>query len=300
VEQLLQDLNDKHCTKLTGWLAELVANSPGGSDQDLVDTWLPRRYAIIEESTRSWIYEIISNLKEFADDYNNKDTNDHLPIATEPAHDIFTLPCRRDPSSEPFQFRCYQGLLTTYNWALVIRSYYECLQVLLVPTDRLLSLQTNSSTCGDVKPLAEFRPAVNGEDVLWSLGGVPVGPESVPKMCRELFADFIKVARQSVDASALVFPAKPTVVEETHVLSSETEVLVNAKIKDLQVWQARVLFLRALKQDLETLGKLDVEPTLDASEHSQIAKLSLEIAQLQKDWLAVLAQLPVQTVLSHA
>ncbi len=293
-EQLLHDLGPKHCTKLTGWLAGLVENAPDGSKEARVDTWLSQRYALIEASARIWIDNILLHLKQFATEFNDSDTGEHMQIAIESPKDTLVLPCRRDPSFEPYKFNCYAGHLVSYNWALLVRSYYESIEVFLVPSEMLLSLQINALNSSNVKPLAEFHAAVNDEQVIWALAGVTLELETVPAMCRELFGDFVKVALQTVDASVLFFPATPAEVQTTDADPRASNTQIIATIKELQLWQAREIFSRALKQDSETLLTLSTQPQLPLSDRSQINTLRVQVERLQKRWLELLKQLPCE------
>ncbi len=291
-EQLLHDLGPKHCTKLTGWLAGLVENAPDGSKR--VDTWLSQRYALIEASARIWIDNILLHLKQFATEFNDSDTGEHLQITIESPKDTFVLPCRRDPSFEPYKFTCYAGHVVSFNWALLVRSYYETIEVFLVPSEMLLSLQINALNSGNVKPLAEFHAAVNDEQVIWALAGVTVELETVPAMCRELFGDFVKVALQTIDASELHFPAAPSEVQATDAESRTSNAPIIATIKELQLWQAREIISRALKQDSETLLTQSTQPQLPLSDRSQIDTLRVQVEGLQQRWLELLKQMPCE------
>jgi len=283
----LDELQARPQSKLSGWLADVLENAPAEAGDAYVDTWLPQRYALIEASARIWIDSIFAELQKFAREFNNSSTAEQLTLVIERPKATFAMPCRRDPSSEPYRFICYQGHLAAHNWALLIRTFYECLQVFVLPSHLLLSLE-NNSLIEDVKPLAEFRPAVNDQQVYWALSGVTLGEETIPAITRELFADFIRLALGTITVSDLLSPATQKSRNIRH--TSEQEDL-SGVLKDLQLWQTRDLFSRTLCRDIDSLAKLSLQSDLDLSSHMQIESLRSHYVELQDCWTDLISTL---------
>src|SRR5579883_2422346 len=163
----LDELESKPKSQLSGWLAEIIEGSRSSGNDSCSDTWLPRRYGVIEQSARSWVSYFFANLNSMALEFNHSSVSEGLSIISEEPKTTFELPCRRDPSSEPYRFSCFQGHLATYGWALLVRSYYEAIQIFIVPSNLLLGLETNLLSTREVKPLVELRAAVSDERVQW-------------------------------------------------------------------------------------------------------------------------------------
>lgn len=227
---------------------------------------------------RAWIDAFFAEFKVYICEFNASSTAEHLTIVAASPKETFELPCRRDPSYEPFKFKCYQGHIVTHNCALLVRSYYECLQIFIVSSEMLLGLENNVL---EVKPLVEFHPAVKDQQVHWALADVTIEGDNIPAMARELFGDFIKLTLGTIDEDDLFFSGEKQIVKPAH--SSENEV-VSGAIKDLQMWQTRDLYTRSLTRDIDVLSKLIRQTKLPLDLQKEAESLCLSYEELQRCW----------------
>ncbi len=289
-ELTLHRLQAKPTGKLSGWLSNLIDENHPDEEQTRVDTWLPKRYTLIEASARAWIDAFFAELNKFVWEVNNSTASEKLTIAIETPKSTIELRCRRDPSSEPYKFTCYQGHLATQDWAILIRSYYESLQVFIMRSDILLALEFDQLSTNDLKPVAEFRAAVNGDVVQWALAGMPVSHEAIPAMARELFEDFINVALGKIKESDLFLPAQ-TKTSDTEVSSQEKKDQLLALVNDLYMWRTRDIVSKAINRDLDALTKLSIQPKLKLSRDAKFKLLHCQFIDLQASWNTLLASL---------
>ncbi len=290
-ELALSRLQARPSGKLSGWLSNLIEVTPTEDKEPRVDTWLPQRYALIEASARSWIDAIFAELNKFVWEVNSSAASEKMTIVTENPKSTIELRCRRDPSSEPYRFVCYQGHLATHEWALLLRSYYESLQVFIMRSDLLLGLEFDRLSTNDLKPVAEFRAAVNGDDVQWALADNPVSKAAIPAMARELFEDFINVALGKMEESDLFLPAHTKKPSDVKVLHEEKTDQFLAVLKDLQAWQIRDITTKAINQDLGALMKVSLQPELKLANDSNIELLHSQYVELQRCWNNLLSSL---------
>ena len=294
-ELALSRLQAKPSGKLSGWLANLIECTQPEDIQPRVDTWLPQRYALIEVSARSWIDAFFAELNKFVWEVNSSEESEKLTIVAENPKSTIELRCRRDPSSEPYKFVCYQGHLATRDWAILIRSYYEALQVFIMRSELLLGLECDRLGMNDLKPVAEFRAAVNGDDVQWALAGTPVSKSAIPGMARELFEDFINVALGKMDESDLFLPAhtgKPADSKSSHEKGKDQFL---ALLTDLQVWQTRDIITKAINHDLGAITKLSLQPEQMLANRLSLELLQSQYADLQRCWNTLLSSLQKTT-----
>jgi hypothetical protein len=286
-EIALQELQTKPMNKLSGWLADVIAKAPAQAREACVDTWLPQRYALIEQAARVWIDCLFAELLKPVREFNNSSAAEHLTIVVESPKPTFQLPCKRDPSFDPYKFTCYQGHLATYNWALLIRTYYESMQIFVVPSEMLLGLE-NDCLSRDVRPLAEWHPAVEGQQVRWSLSGVALDDATTQALARELFTDFISLALGIANVSDLFTPAAHQ-SQQSQVQCTSQQERLSAFIRDLHMWRAHDLFAKALTRDVGALAKLTLEPEASPELRLQIELLGLQYAEVQSCWSSLVA-----------
>lgn len=284
VSQLALDrLQTKETGKLTGWLADVVATTPADGEKRK-DTWLTARYRLIEESSRLWIDSIFSELKGFVREFNDSDKAQFIHVVAVSPRVNMQLPCKRDPSSEPYIFSCYEGHLATSEWALLIRTYYEAIQIYILHAEMLLGLEFDKLSVYEIKPFAELRPAVNQDRVEWSLAGVTITDQSIPSMAREIFADFIQVALGLLDEDNLFSPVLPNAGDRNDVMSTPEEDQVNEFLRDLQLWQAHEVISRAISQDLQSLIKYSLQPDLGLAIQTRVKSLEADCTRLEVAW----------------
>lgn len=280
-------------SKLSGWLADAVENVPSGAR---VDTWLPQRSALIETSARFWIDSLFTSLRRIVKEFDSSSASEDLQIVIDGPRVTMELPCRRDPSFSPYKFKCYEGHLASYNWALLVRSYYECMQIFIIPSQMLLGLETNLLSTNELRVLLEFRPAVNETSVQWALADLTVSAETIPAIARELFSDFIKLALGIITESELYTTAgndkqnndkqpDDNQPDDSRGQSTiEQEQLFEGTVKDLQLWQTRNLFSRGLSRDIDALLQMQKQPGSSDSLKLQVESLYLQYAELKMCW----------------
>jgi len=271
----LEQLQSTKHEKLTGWLADLIDGTPGAKESHM-DTWLPKRYALIEQSAFSWIDELFAELNLFTREFNSSSAGQQTPIVAAGPKTTLTLPCRRDPSFAPYKFTCYQGHLASHNSALLIRSYYETIQIFLIPSEMLFALESDL-LANEVKPLIELIAVVNEEEVHWTSTGAHLASETIPAIARELFSDFLRLTLNVITVSDLLHSNQNTQVTKTVHGNAQEE--ASQLVKDLHLWQAGSIFYEALSHDQEVLAKRSTEVN-DKFSLGAIAKLKSQYDDL--------------------
>lgn len=266
--------NTKH-EKLTGWLADLVEQIPGVQETH-VDTWLSRRYELIEESAFRWIDALFGELNMFVREFNNSSSSLHSPLVISNPKGTFALPCKRDPSSAPYEFICYQGHLASHNSALLVRSYYETIQIFLMPCETLFALENNLLS-DDVKPLIELTAVVNQETVRWTTTGLHLASETIPAIARELFSDLLRLTLEVISVSDLC-QSNANAKEKTTIHGGAQDAI--GLVKDLHLWQTGAIFSKAVVRDREVLAHLTPEVEAKFPPRS-LAKLKSQYGDLE-------------------
>ncbi len=288
-EIALSRLQSRPIAKLSGWLANLIEDPDSEAHQTSRDTWLPQRYALIEASARSWIDQFFIELAPFVWELNNSTASERIRIVIENAKSTFELECKRDSSSEPYKFTCYQGHLSGHNWTMLLRSYFECVQVFILQSEMTLAMELNQVTTDDLKPIAEFHATVNSDSVQWALEGVTVSKKDIPAMARELFADFICLEAGKLSESDLhLLTASQTGPDPD--LSRKKEAY-SSILSDLKVWQSRDLFSSAIRRDLDFLILTRHQPSLGFAIDPQLESLHTQLTELQSSWSTLLTTL---------
>lgn len=251
----LEQLQNTKRAKLTGWLADLIEHAPDAKEAH-VDTWLLKRYELLEESAFRLVDAVFDELKLLMREFNNSSSSQQSPLVACDPKRSFALSCRRDPSSAPYKFTCYQGHLASHNFALLIRSYYETIQIFLLPCEMLFALE-NDLISNEIKPLIQLTGVVNQETVRWTSTGLHLASETIPAIARELFCDLMRLTLNVITLPELwqtdvIKNAKTTIHGGHH----EETIGV---IKDLHIWQTGVIFSKAITRDQEVLAKLTSE-----------------------------------------
>jgi hypothetical protein len=238
---------------------------------------LPERNSIIEKSAQEWLDALFSEFELFADQFNASALGTNLHVVIMRPKKTFRTVDRRDPSSERYEFTCYQGHLTTHTWALLARSYFDTLQIFIVPQEKVLGLELNS--IGTIPPFMELKSAVNGDQVAWALNGKVLALEMISPIARELFGDLVRVASGSMHESELFQdPSCPLVLGASVAIGHKNESLnsqttsptVDASVEPdvcapsellrrLQLWQFRKPIIDAIHSDIATLNRVRQE-----------------------------------------
>ncbi|MFA7337371.1 MAG: hypothetical protein WC028_11345 [Candidatus Obscuribacterales bacterium] len=272
----LQQLTNTKTKKLTGWLADLVECTPAAK-QAHADTWLPKRYALIEESAFAWIDTFSAEVHAFVREFNNSASAETVRLVFDGPKLTMSLPCKRDPSYTPYKFTCYQSHVVSHNYALLIRSYYETIQIFIVPSEKLLDLE-NDFLKTEFPPLLELRPAINENTVLWASTGTPLRSENIPIVARELFSDFLKLTLGVIEISELFGAAVAS--KSVSILHSQEKENLTQFIRDLQVWRTGSIFTQAIARDKEALSRQTGKSVNLSSE--QFTKVQSQYNDLEK------------------
>lgn len=286
----LEQLQSSKHEKLTGWLADLIEESPGGKEIH-VDTWLSKRYELIEQSAFRWIDAMFDEFNVFVREFNNSASGQQSPLVACVPKGTFALPCRRDPSSDPYRFTCYQGHLASHNSALLIRSYYETIQIFLLPSEMLFAVERDLLS-KEIKPLIELTAVVNEEAVRWTSTGAHLAAETIPAIARELFSDFLRLTLNVINVSDLWQSDQCKKATTTVNGNGQQEAI--GLIKDLHLWQTGAIFSKAITRDQEVLAKLLSEAN-DKFAPGALAKLKSQYDDLKNELVEVSATLKSMT-----
>lgn len=283
-QTLLNDLAEKPKSRLSGWLAEVVDNTGFEGKESHVDTWLPQRYALIEDSARRLIDSLFLELSRYSREFNASAQGEQMSLSVKPPGPTLTLTCKRDPSYEPYKFTCYEGHIASHSWVILIRSYYEIIQIFILPSRMLFGLESDRLDA-DVKALVELRPAVNEQNVKWALGEVVLQEESLIGFAKELFSDFIKVAVGLMDPCALFLASK----DHSECKHGKEKEEVIQMLEDLQLWQARGLVTKAIAKDTEVLMRASNDSTLREDLRTRLETLLARYSKEQVAWGALIS-----------
>ncbi len=286
----LEQLQMTKRERLKGWLADLVEGTSTAKEVH-VDTWLSRRYELIEAAAFRWIDALFDELNVFVREFNNSDSSQQSPLVLSSPKRTIELPCRRDPSSVPYKFSCYEGHITSHNFALLIRSYYETIQVYLIPCEMLFAVESDLLS-NEVKPLIELTAVVNGESVCWTSTGLHLAPESISAIARELFSDLLRLTLNVIDVSDL-FQSDQNSKPLSTQLGSEKQQAIGF-IKDLHLWQTGAIFSKAITRDQDALANLPPE-TNDKFAPGALAKLKSQYDNLKNELVELSASIASMT-----
>lgn len=186
--------------KTAAWLDDIFKDDHAVNDQN-ADTSLQQRNRLIENSAQEWLNLFFTQFEVQSKEFNESKFGFDFKVMLDKPKASFKLLDRRDPSVKQYEFTCYQGHLTTHSWSLLLRSYFNTLQVFIVPQEMLLGLELNSIS--EFPPLIQLKAAVNGDNVTWALLDQVLSREMLPAIARELFADLVKAERGEIDQSDL-------------------------------------------------------------------------------------------------
>ncbi|MBS1956337.1 MAG: hypothetical protein JST89_19275, partial [Cyanobacteria bacterium SZAS-4] len=215
--------------------------------------------------------------------FNNSSSGLQSPLVSCAPKKTLTLPCRRDPSSAPYIFTCYQGHIASHNFALLIRSYYETIQIFLIPSEMLFALESDLLS-NELKPLIELMAVVNEDSVCWTFTGLHLVSETIPDIARELLSDLLRLTLKMINVSDLcLLDQNKKSLRAIH--GSEQEHAIGL-IKDLHLWQTGAIFTEAITRDQETLVNLPPEADNDFAS-GELAKLKVQYDKLKNELLAL-------------
>jgi hypothetical protein len=147
-------------------------------------------------SMAGWVDEIFDCFQQFQFDFNKTVTRQDLLIRVErPSISQETVVTR---SGERVSVPFFKGVMTTSEWAMVVRGQNELIEVFVIPIQALGTLNSNSN----IARLIVMVPHIQDGEPSWRIDTDVVAWNAVRNLAKQLFSCLVKLAKGELDMVA--------------------------------------------------------------------------------------------------
>src|SRR5262249_49143966 len=108
------------------------------------------------------------------------------------------------PTYDPHKkLSIFKGHIATLHWGMLVQGYEEKIDVYMISADEILNFTLNDIRKSNTPSFMTIASSLSDSHRIWNVGGVTVGPETVPLLAKELLGDLIRIATGTMTESEL-------------------------------------------------------------------------------------------------